>query len=62
MEGVEVIKTSSMDIFRDYDIRGVIGKYLNKNTYYTLGLVIGSELRELFSTKLYYCLSRQSRK
>ncbi|KTD11310.1 phosphomannomutase/phosphoglucomutase [Legionella jamestowniensis] len=48
MEKLEVIKTASRDIFRDYDIRGVIGAHLNKNTYFTLGLVIATELQELY--------------
>ncbi|ASQ45611.1 phosphomannomutase/phosphoglucomutase [Legionella clemsonensis] len=48
MEDLEVIKTASLGIFRSYDIRGVVGKYLNRNTYFTLGLVIGTELQELY--------------
>lgn len=35
-------------IFKEYDIRNPIGEDLNENTYYTLGVAIGSELQELY--------------
>lgn len=35
-------------IFKEYDIRHPIGEDLNENTYYTLGVAIGSELQELY--------------
>ncbi|WP_058534365.1 phosphomannomutase/phosphoglucomutase [Legionella saoudiensis] len=36
-----------LTIFKEYDIRNQIGEDLNENTYYTLGVAIGSELQEL---------------
>ncbi len=34
-------------VFRAYDIRGIIGKELNENSYYSLGLAIACRLNEL---------------
>lgn len=37
-----------MAIFKEYDVRSQIGEHLNENTYYTLGVAIGSELQEVY--------------
>lgn len=37
-----------LSIFKEYDIRSQIGEELNENTFYTLGVAIGSELRESY--------------
>lgn len=36
-----------LSIFKEYDVRSQIGEDLNENTYYTLGLAIGTELQEI---------------
>ncbi|MCL9683048.1 phosphomannomutase/phosphoglucomutase [Legionella maioricensis] len=43
--------TPSSTLFKEYDIRGVIGEDLNRDTYYTLGLTIGSELQDIDTSK-----------
>ncbi|WP_454783208.1 phosphomannomutase/phosphoglucomutase [Legionella sp. WA2022007384] len=37
-----------VSIFKEYDIRNLIGESLNENTYYTLGVAIGNELQEIY--------------
>ncbi len=39
--------TPPISIFKEYDVRSQIGEDLNENTYYTLGIAIGSELQEV---------------
>ncbi len=43
----QIIKNIPPQIFRAYDVRGIVGESLNENTAYTLGLSIGSEARAL---------------
>lgn len=40
-------RTIDRSVFRAYDIRGIIGKDLDDNAYYSLGLAIGYRLHEL---------------
>lgn len=37
-----------LSIFKEYDIQSQISEDLNENTYYTLGVAIGSELQEMY--------------
>ncbi len=49
-----------LSIFKEYDVRSKIGEDLNENTYYTLGVAIGSELQEVHGLHT-VLLSRDSR-
>lgn len=40
-------------VFRAYDIRGIIGKELNEDSFYTIGLAIACYLRELDRQAIY---------
>lgn len=46
MTNYEVVKSISKEIFRAYDIRGVVDETFTKNNIYTIGLAIGSEALE----------------
>lgn len=46
-------------VFRAYDIRGIVGSQLNENAMYTLGLAIAMELLYLRRTQV--CLARDGR-
>lgn len=49
-----------LSIFKEYDVRSKVGEDLNENTYYTLGVAIGSELQEVHGLHT-LLLSRDSR-
>lgn len=44
--------TPLLALFKEYDVRGIIGEELNRDTYYTLGLAIGSELQDMDTLKM----------
>ncbi|BCA97097.1 phosphomannomutase [Legionella antarctica] len=39
-------------LFNEYDVRGLIGAELNRDTYYTLGVAIGNELQDTETIKM----------
>ena len=46
-------KQVERSVFRAYDIRGVIGKQLNEDDFYTIGRAIGSRLHTLQRSKIF---------
>jgi len=42
------ITTPTESIFKEYDVRYAVGEDLNENTYFTLGLAIGTELQKVY--------------
>ncbi|KTD18625.1 phosphomannomutase [Legionella lansingensis] len=40
-------------VFRAYDIRGIVGKQLDEDAFYTIGLAIGCRLHELKRNKIF---------
>jgi phosphomannomutase len=47
------IKLAPRSVFRAYDIRGVIGKELDRDTFYTIGLAIAYRLTQLERQHIY---------
>jgi phosphomannomutase / phosphoglucomutase len=45
MSSYKVVTTIARDIFRSYDIRGIVGENFLPNNVYTIGLAIGSEVQ-----------------
>lgn len=43
----------SRSVFRAYDIRGVIGKELNEDAFYSIGLAVACRLQELNKSQIY---------
>lgn len=41
-----IVNTIPQEIFRAYDIRGIVGETFNENNIYTIGLSIGTEILE----------------
>jgi phosphomannomutase len=46
-------KQISRSVFRAYDIRGIIGKELDEDSFYTIGLAIACHLQKLNRQKIY---------
>ena len=52
MATYNIVKTVPQEIFRAYDIRGIVSEGLTPDNVYTIGLAIGSEAIKRGITKL----------
>jgi len=49
---MEVTKKINLNIFRQYDVRGIVGEDLNEDIAYTVGKAFGSYVKRLGEDKV----------